>query len=111
VSATTSPTTRNRKAEEMAKKMKRANERLKQGNFTVPSPAEVKATESGAGGWTAMQLAEWGVRWPPPKGWRKELQHRYESGIRATTEIVQRSDSPPLKYSHHENLGVIFASC
>ena len=24
-------------------------------------------------GWTAKQLAEWGVSWPPKKGWKKRL--------------------------------------
>ena len=23
--------------------------------------------------WSRAQLAEWGVPWPPPKGWRKKL--------------------------------------
>lgn len=26
-----------------------------------------------AGGWTRKQLAAWGVKWPPKKGWRKNL--------------------------------------
>ena len=26
-----------------------------------------------AGGYTKAQLAEWGVSWPPPKGWKKSL--------------------------------------
>lgn len=25
------------------------------------------------GGWTKAQLAEWGVPWPPPPGWRVSL--------------------------------------
>ena len=25
------------------------------------------------GGWTRRQLAEWGVKWPPEKGWKKRL--------------------------------------
>ena len=27
--------------------------------------------------WTRAQLAEWGVPWPPPKGWRKRLEDEY----------------------------------
>lgn len=54
-----------------------ARERLKLGNFHVPSPEEIAASESGNGGWTAMQLAEWGVAWPPKQGWRKELERKY----------------------------------
>lgn len=44
----------------------------------APSPQEVLATATGArGGWTAKQLAVWGVPWPPPKGWRKDLERLY----------------------------------
>lgn len=43
----------------------------------IPSPAEVKAAQSGRGGWTRDQLRQWGVRWPPPKGWRQELERQY----------------------------------
>lgn len=28
------------------------------------------------GGYTRTQLAEWGVPWPPPKGWKKQLERR-----------------------------------
>lgn len=26
------------------------------------------------GGWTRAQLAEWGVPWPPPGGWKERLE-------------------------------------
>jgi hypothetical protein len=38
-----------------------------------PTAADVDAAKTPAGGWTRAQLAEWGVEWPPPKGWRKRL--------------------------------------
>lgn len=41
------------------------------------SPEAIEAARTPAGGWTKAQLAEWGVPWPPPKGWRAAL----ESGI------------------------------
>lgn len=41
------------------------------------SPEEIAATRSGNGGWTKKQLAEWGVPWPPPKGWRRRLEDGY----------------------------------
>lgn len=44
---------------------------------TIPSPDDVHAAESGAGGWTKAQLAMWGVSWPPPRGWRKDLERRW----------------------------------
>lgn len=42
----------------------------------TPTPAEIEAARTPAGGWTRAQLAEWGVPWPPPKGWRRELEGR-----------------------------------
>jgi hypothetical protein len=35
--------------------------------------AEIEAARTERGGWTRQQLAEWGVPWPPPKGWRSAL--------------------------------------
>lgn len=37
---------------------------------------EIEAGRSPAGGWTRAQLAQWGVPWPPPKGWKAGLQGR-----------------------------------
>jgi hypothetical protein len=34
---------------------------------------EILAKRTPAGGWTAAQLAEWGVSWPPRKGWINRL--------------------------------------
>ncbi|MFC4560581.1 hypothetical protein ACFO4E_01795 [Nocardiopsis mangrovi] len=39
----------------------------------MPTLEEIDAARTPAGGWTREQLAEWGVPWPPPKGWRKRL--------------------------------------
>uniref|UniRef100_UPI003F492A5B hypothetical protein n=1 Tax=Sphaerisporangium sp. CA-236357 TaxID=3240030 RepID=UPI003F492A5B len=46
---------------------------------TVPSPEEVEAARTPAGGWTREQLAEWGVPWPPPKGWKATLAERWKT--------------------------------
>ncbi|WP_078894308.1 hypothetical protein [Streptomyces sp. NRRL S-1022] len=43
----------------------------------IPSPDEVTAARTPEGGWTKKQLAEWGVPWPPPSGWRKHLAARW----------------------------------
>lgn len=48
------------------------------GTVWSPAPlrlteAEIDAARTAKGGWTAKQLAAWGVSWPPPKGWRKAL--------------------------------------
>ena len=32
---------------------------------------EIMNARTDAGGWTKAKLAEWGVSWPPPKGWRQ----------------------------------------
>lgn len=37
------------------------------------SNAEIEAARSANGGWTKETLAQWGVPWPPPKGWRRAL--------------------------------------
>lgn len=43
----------------------------------LPSPDDVAAAQTPAGGWTRAQLAEWGVAWPPRKGWRADLARRW----------------------------------
>lgn len=40
-----------------------------------------------AGAWTAKQLAEWGVRWPPEHGWRERLRVEWEQS--QSSEIQQ----------------------
>lgn len=61
----------------MGKKVKNASQRYKQGSFKLPSPREIEDSKTPAGAWTAAQLAEWGVSWPPRHGWRVELERRW----------------------------------
>ena len=35
--------------------------------------SEIEKAKTPAGGWTRKQLAQWGVPWPPPKGWKRRL--------------------------------------
>lgn len=42
----------------------------------MPAEAEIEAARTENGGWTREQLAEWGVSWPPPNGWKKALIER-----------------------------------
>jgi hypothetical protein len=35
--------------------------------------AEIEAVRTPAGGWTRVQLEQWGVSWPPPRGWKDRL--------------------------------------
>ncbi|MCK1822477.1 hypothetical protein MTQ10_23410 [Streptomyces sp. XM83C] len=44
----------------------------------LPSPEEIEAARTPAGGWKRDQLAAWGVQWPPPKGWKDELTRRWK---------------------------------
>jgi hypothetical protein len=39
------------------------------------SKEEIEAAKTANGGWTRETLAKWGVSWPPPKGWKKELEN------------------------------------
>ncbi|WP_406447193.1 hypothetical protein OG782_00460 [Streptomyces sp. NBC_00876] len=45
----------------------------------LPSPEEIEAAKTPNGAWARVQLAEWGVPWPPPKGWKDELIKRWEA--------------------------------
>jgi hypothetical protein len=47
--------------------------------------AEIDAARSSQGGWTREQLAEWGVSWPPPRGWRKRLTRQERRNLKAAT--------------------------
>lgn len=42
----------------------------------LPTEGEIAAARTPAGGWTRAQLAQWGVPWPPPSGWKQELVER-----------------------------------
>lgn len=34
---------------------------------------DIERARTAKGGWTRVQLAAWGVPWPPPKGWKQQL--------------------------------------
>lgn len=38
-----------------------------------PTAEEIESAKTANGGWTKDQLAQWGIGWPPPKGWRAAL--------------------------------------
>lgn len=40
---------------------------------TPISNEDIEASRTPAGGWKKATLAEWGVPWPAPKGWRKTI--------------------------------------
>ncbi len=39
----------------------------------MPTAEEIDAARTERGGRTKEALAQWGVPWPPPKGWRQAL--------------------------------------
>ncbi|SER00017.1 hypothetical protein SAMN05216481_12536 [Streptomyces radiopugnans] len=49
------------------------------GRVMIPSPDEVEAARTPAGGWTRDQLAAWGVPWPPPAGWKQRLADQWHA--------------------------------
>ena len=58
----------------------------------MPTAEEIEAARTPAGGWTRAQLAQWGIPWPPPKGWKTGLlQDRRTSG--KGRSVVKRSAS------------------
>jgi hypothetical protein len=44
---------------------------------------EIMAARTPKGGWTKKQLAEWGMPWPPPKGWIEALVVRRDKSTTA----------------------------
>lgn len=63
----------------MGSKTRAAGRRFREGDFHLPSPDEIEAAKTPAGAWAAMQLAEWGVKWPPKAGWRRNLEARWNA--------------------------------
>lgn len=47
---------------------------LKASNMFWPTNKAVESKATPRGGYTKKQLAEWGIPWPPPKGWKKKLE-------------------------------------
>jgi hypothetical protein len=65
----------------------------------LPSPDEILACRTSRGAWTRRQLAEWGVPWPPPRGWKRALESKWyrqnPDAVRpAPQEIVLRTKYP-----------------
>jgi hypothetical protein len=46
----------------------------------VPSPEEIENARTEKGGWSRETLAQWGISWPPPKGWKRQLRDLYNKG-------------------------------
>ena len=60
----------------------------------LPSPAEIEAGKTPAGGWSRATLASWGVAWPPPAGWKRRLiaDYREREAEELDRESAARSE-------------------
>lgn len=59
---------------------------------SIPSPAEIEAGKTPRGAWTRAQLAEWGVPWPPPGGWKRRLEDAWRA---AHPQFEGMASAPP----------------
>lgn len=60
---------------------------------------EILAKQTPAGGWKRATLAEWGVRWPAPKGWKATLiehgaPYRHDLNTQYRHEDAEPADDP-----------------
>ncbi|MFJ6251845.1 MULTISPECIES: hypothetical protein [unclassified Streptomyces] len=61
----------------------------------LPSPEEIEAARTPAGGWKRDQLTAWGVPWPPPKGWKDDLVKRWTAAHQDGTPPLPRPAQDP----------------
>lgn len=52
-----------------------------------PTDEQIEAAKTPNGGWTRAQLAEWGVSWPPQKGWRSKLTGEQQTRAREKKDL------------------------
>lgn len=57
----------------------------------TPTPEEMQRLRISTKGFNRALLAEYGIPWPPPSGWRKELLKRF--WIPPATKIVPREEA------------------
>jgi predicted RNA polymerase sigma factor len=68
----------------------------------MPSKEEIEAVRTPKGGWTKAQLAEWGVPWPPPRGWKKRLEAGEEPKYKTFAEgFAAKAQDEQLKFDLH----------
>jgi hypothetical protein len=69
-----------------------------------PTEQEIIAKMTTNGGYTKTQLAEWGVAWPPPKGWKQRL-------IEGTGETRERHLNSHQEHRIHETKDLFEGDC
>ncbi|MDV9192187.1 hypothetical protein R6L23_28950 [Streptomyces sp. SR27] len=70
----------------------------------LPSPEEVEAARTPAGGWKRDQLAAWGIPWPPPKGWKDQLAKRWKATHQGDVPSAPSRPAPALADFAQETL-------
>jgi len=54
---------------------------------------QIETAKTENGGWTRKQLADWGVSWPPRKGWRKEIEIISQNDLDEVSEAEKERQS------------------
>jgi hypothetical protein len=57
---------------------------------------EIEAQRTSNGGWNRTQLAQWGVPWPPPAGWKSVILNHgipYNAALNTKTKERQKPES------------------
>lgn len=65
--------------------------------ITTPSPAEIDAAKTRRGGYSRVALAQWGVPWPPPRGWQRQLEAQWHAERDGQTPRRPRGWSGPIR--------------
>ena len=55
------------------------------------SEEEIEAAKTNNGGWTKEQLEQWGVSWPPKKGWKNKLLEGNKK-MRVKLDIMEQEE-------------------
>ena len=54
----------------------------------MPTREEIEAARTPSGSFTKQQLAQWGISWPPPRGWRRQLEEEAEAASATAQDRV-----------------------
>lgn len=57
---------------------------------------EIEEKKTVKGGWTKKQLSEWGINWPPQKGWKEALING--TSIPSTEVKIDKSQQKELQW-------------
>jgi hypothetical protein len=69
--------TERRREAKRARQREAASRQARQARRALVADLIIEAGKTPRGAWTDPQLGRWGITWPPPKGWRRELVARW----------------------------------